>query len=137
ASPFFRKRKKTASCYRNSLLSAVQLFSKVAGTNQLGQSLNSFLLIGTIGDQGDGGTLDNAQGQNAQQALGVNTPLVLLNPDTALELIGLADEIGGRSRVQTDLVIDGYFLSIHRPLFSSSIAISASCYPQFGNILIC
>ena len=57
--------------------------------DQLGQGLHGLLLIAAVGDEGDGGALRNAQRQNAQQALGVDTALLLLHPDAALELVGL------------------------------------------------
>ena len=69
--------------------------------DQLHQSCHSFLFIHAIGDQGDHRTLGDAQGQHAQKALGVNTTLFLLDPNAALELIGLLDEIRGGAGMQT------------------------------------
>ena len=66
-----------------------------------------------VGKQGDGGALRDAEGQHAQQALGVYAALVLLHPDAALELVGLLNEKGRGARVQTNLIVDGDFLCNH------------------------
>ena len=81
--------------------------------NHLVESLNGLLLVGTISDQLDGGALHDAQGENAQQALGVDLALLLLDPDRALELIGLLNEEGSGSGVQTNLIVHDGFLTIH------------------------
>ena len=64
-------------------------------------------------------TASSAGGQNAQQTLGVNPALVLLNPDAALELVRLADEVGGGPRAKTKSV-GGSIASSH---CKSSIAV--------------
>ena len=56
---------------------------------------------------------DNAKGQYAKQALGIDSPLFLLNPDAALEFIGLLDEECGRPRTEPDLVHYNDFLNKH------------------------
>ena len=81
--------------------------------HQVHQGGYGFLLIGAVRDQGDGGTLHDAQGQNAQQALGIDAAILLLDPDTALELVGLLDEESRGSGVQTYLVVNSDLLSIH------------------------
>ena len=93
------------SIYRYALL--VQIL------DQLGQRVNSFLLVAAVGDQRHGGALHNAQAQHAQQALGIDAALFLLYPDAALELVGLLDKIRSGSGVQTDLVLDCDLPCIH------------------------
>ena len=63
--------------------------------------------------QGDGGALHDAQGQNAQQAFGVDPAFLLLHPDAAFELVGLLDKIGSRPGVQAHLIVHGNFLCKH------------------------
>ena len=82
--------------------------------DQLVQSCNCFLLINAVSDQGDDSALGNAQRQNTQQALSVDAALFLLDPDAALELVGLLDEIGSGTGMQADLILHSNFLSIHR-----------------------
>ena len=81
--------------------------------DQVLQGGHSFLLISAIGDEGDDGALSDAQRQNAQQALSIDATLFSLDPDAALKLISLLDEVGGGTGVQADLVLHGDFLCIH------------------------
>ena len=80
--------------------------------HQVHQGGHGFLLIGAVRDQGDGGALHDAQGQDAQQALGIDAAVLLLDPDAALELIGLLNEESRGSGVQTYLVVNSDLLSI-------------------------
>ena len=69
--------KKTVSSPKQSFIRCVLwLLAKLAGTDQLGQSLHGLLLVGAVGDQGDGGALHDAQGEYAQQALGIKPKLL-------------------------------------------------------------
>ena len=67
------------------------LFAEVV-LDQFHQRLDSLFLIGAVGDQRNGGALHDAQGQNAQQALGIDAAILLFNPDAALELICFLDK---------------------------------------------
>ena len=58
--------------------------------------------------------LDDPEGQHAQQALGVHATLILLQPDAALELVGLLNEERGRTSMQAYFIVDRNILSIHR-----------------------
>lgn len=62
----------------------MHLLAKLAGTDQLSQGFDGLLFIGSVSNQGDGGPLHNAQGQDTQQALGVHPALILLYPNAAL-----------------------------------------------------
>ena len=81
--------------------------------DQLGQSVHGLLLVAAVGDQRHGRALHDAQAQNAQQALGVDAAFLLLDPDTALVLIGLLNKISGRPGVQADLILDCDLPCIH------------------------
>jgi hypothetical protein len=83
------------------------------GINQLRERCNSRFLIRAVSNNGDGGALYDAQRQNAQKALGVDTPLFLLDPDAALELIGFLNEERRGSGVKAHLIVDNYFLGNH------------------------
>ena len=90
--------------------------------HQIAQRVHSSSFIAAIGDQSDDSTLHDAQTQHTQQALGVDTALLLFHPDAALELVGLLDKIGGGSGVQADLVMHGNFLRIHYPFSFTSVS---------------
>ena len=70
----------------------MHLLAKLAGTDQLSQGFDGLLFIGSVSNQGDGGPLHNAQGQDTQQALGVNAVVCTGDGDVAGELVGLFDE---------------------------------------------
>ena len=86
---------------------------RVIRINQIAQGLDGLFLIRAVGDDGDSRALDDAQGQDAQQALGVDAALFLLDPDAALELVGLLDEEGRGSGMETDLIVDDYLFGYH------------------------
>ncbi len=48
------------------------------------------------------------------KALGVHATLILLQPDAALELVGLLNEERGRTSMQAYFIVDRNILSIHR-----------------------
>ena len=75
-----------------------------AGADQLDQTVNRSLLIGTVSNNADGGAADDAQTQDTEQRLGVDTALLLLDPDGGLVFVGLLDEEGSRTGVQTNLI---------------------------------
>ena len=83
------------------------------GGDQLRQGIGRDDLVRPLGDDGDLRHLHDAHGEDAQKALGAHAPMILFDPDAALELVGLLDEKGGRSRVKTDLVVDDGSLDIH------------------------
>ena len=88
------------------------LFSET-GFDQLDQRVNSLLFISAVGNDLDEGAAYNAQGQNAQQALGVYTAFFLFNPDGRLEFVGLQDEEGSGTGVKTYVILNGYFFYVH------------------------
>ena len=83
--------------------------------HQVHQRGDSFLFISAVSDQGNGGALHDAQGQNAQQALGIDAAVFLLDSDAALELVGLLNKESSGSGMQTYLVVNSDLLCIHDP----------------------
>ena len=81
--------------------------------DELGQRSNRLFLIDAVSDDRDGSTLYDAKGQNAEQALGVNAPFFLLDPDAALEFIRLLNEEGCGSGVKTYLIVDNDLFGYH------------------------
>ena len=99
------------------------------GIYQLYQAFHGSLLVGTVGDDADGGAAHDAQAQNAQQALGVNAALFLLNPDGRLVLVGLLNEEGSRTGMQADFVLNGNFFNKHDSFAPiSKIRWASDCY---------
>ena len=58
----------------------LKLFGET-GLHKLYKLVNRFLFIGTGSDNADSGITHNAQGENTEEALGVNLALILFNPD--------------------------------------------------------
>ena len=83
------------------------------GVDQLDQTFHGLLLVSAIGDDTNGGAADDAQRQDAQQALGVYATLLFLDPDEGLILIGLLDEESSGTGMLTDLIFNGNFLNKH------------------------
>src|SRR5699024_6445402 len=79
------------------------------GIDELGQGLDSRILISAVGDDVDGCTLDNPQGEHAQEALCVHTSLFFLHPDAALKLVGFLNEESRWPGMKTYLILDDYF----------------------------
>ena len=110
---------KKGAAWRRLFMVLGKLLGKVGG-DHLVQGLHRFLLIGAIRNQLDGGALHDTQGQNAQQALCIHLPLILLHPDGALELVGLLDKERGRFGVQPNLIVNDRLLTIHTTVPSHS-----------------
>ena len=89
-----------------------KLLGEVVG-DELAQRLNGTLLVLAVGGDGDGHALDYPQRQDAQKALGVDAPLLLLYPDLALELVGFLGEKRRGPRAESDLIFDLYCFSKH------------------------
>ena len=89
--------------------------------NQPSEGFDRFVLISAIRNNLHCGTFDNTEGQNAEQALRIHASLFLLNPDAALELVGLLDKERCGSGVKPNLVIDNYiFAALARLSLSAS-----------------
>ena len=84
------------------------------------------LLVSAIGNDADGSTANDAQRQNAQQALSVHAALFLLDPDGRLELVSLLDKEGSRTSVQTNLIFNGNFFDVHSKTLLSIIVLGNS-----------
>ena len=93
------------------------------GCQQCGQSFDSLFLIGTIGNQRNLCALNDPQRQNAQQALGIDTALLHLNPDGAFELICLLDEESSRPSMEPYLIIDNSSLGLHVHSLPNALAL--------------
>ena len=83
-----------------------------ARADQLDQTVYCSLLIGTISNDADGGAANDAQAQDAEQRLRVDAALLFLDPNGGLILVGLLDEEGSRTCVQTNLILNGNFFNV-------------------------
>ena len=77
------------------------------------QRCDRFFLIRAVRNDRDLGTLHDAEGQDAQKALGIDAALFLLDPDAALELVGFLDEKRRRSGMKAYLIVNDYFFAYH------------------------
>jgi len=96
-----------------------QISLRETSLHQLHQGIYRFLLISAIGDDLNGRAAHDAQGKNTQQALGVYPALFLLHPNGSLVLIGLLDKKSRGPRVQTNMILNGYFFCVHIDISSS------------------
>ena len=84
-----------------------------ARADQLDQAVYCSLLIGAISNDADGGAANDAQAQDAEQRLRVDAALLFLDPNGGLILVGLLDEEGSRTCVQTNLILNGNLFNVH------------------------
>ena len=89
-----------------------KLLSKT-GLDKAYQTVNSVVLVGTVSDDLNVHAAHDTKGKNTKERLCVNSSLFLLNPDGALELIGLLNKECSRTRMQTYLILNCYFINIH------------------------
>ena len=66
-----------------------------------GQRIHGFFFIGTFCNQADTSALGDTHGKNTQQALCIDTAIIYLDTDAGLELIGLLQEVGCLTVIQT------------------------------------
>ena len=78
------------------------------------QGIHGFLFVGAVGDQIDGAALNDPQREDPEQALGIDSLVVLLHPNGALKLVCLLNKKGGRSGVEANLVVNRCLLNIHK-----------------------
>ena len=107
------------------------------GVDQLSQLLDSLLFINAVGDDVYSGAADDAQREHAQQALGVDLAVILLDPDAASELIGLLNEESCGSCMQTYLIVYSYTLNDHisHSLYYVLLHFNKSCATRQLDIL--
>ena len=77
------------------------------------QGVDSRLFVGTNGRQGHGSAGNDAQGHDAQQTLGVHLTVQRLQPNAALELIGLLDKVCSLPIVEAGLASNNNILAEH------------------------
>lgn len=84
-----------------------------AGFNQTHKTFYSLFLVRTVCNDADGGSAYHAEGQNAQQALCIDSAILFLNPDGGFELICFLDEKCSRTSVKTYLVLNNNLFNKH------------------------
>ena len=89
------------------------LFSFKATVDQIGQALDGGGLVGSVCDQRNGRALNDSERENTEQALRIDTAVLLFHPDRALVGIGLLNEKCSRSCMKADAVTDGNALRDH------------------------
>ena len=77
------------------------------------QGVDSRLFVGTNGRQGHGSAGNDAQGHDTQQTLGVHLTVQRLQPNAALELIGLLDKVCSLPIVEAGLASNNNILAEH------------------------
>ena len=84
---------------------------------------NSRFFVSAVRNDADADTADDAERQNAQEALAVYAALFLFDPDGRLEFVSLLDEESCRTCMKTDLIFYDYIFYEHNILSVSKILI--------------
>ena len=73
---------------------------------ELDQPIYCKLLVRAVRDDPDGSAAHDSERKHTEQALGIDTALLLLNPDRGFVLIRFLNEEGCRACVKANLVLD-------------------------------
>ena len=112
--PAFRKKQKGCTNINadTPISFILSLFSE-SGDHQIGERLNGFALILTVGNDPDIGPASDPKRKNPQKALRVCSALFLLDPDGGTEFVRLLNEERCGTRMQTNLILNGYIFDNH------------------------
>ena len=105
------------------------------GCDKLWKRIDSSCLVSTVGNEVDSSALNDAQRENAEQALGIDTSVFLLDPDAAFELVCFLNKESSRSCVQAHLIVNNYFFGYHSRHSSWSQKINPTLANYLKNVI--
>ena len=73
--------------------------------DEFAETVDRELFVAAVGDQADRRTLGDAEGENAEKALGVDAAVIAFDPNAAAVFVGFLNEECGGTGVQADLVV--------------------------------